>query len=78
MAIEKDDKKPNILVLREFRLDGKAVKKGSVISKKEFANNGDWLNLCAMKPARAEQTDEKVGSAPAPASKRGAKLPGAE
>lgn len=73
MALENDKKKPNLKVLREFRVNGKACEKGSVIAKSEFQNSGDWLNLCAMTPARAEQTDEKVGPAP----KDDKKLPGA-
>lgn len=79
MAIEKDDKKPNLLVLRDFRLNGAAVHEGSVISKKEFDNSGDWLNLCAMKPPRVEQTDEKVAAAKkTTAAKKAPALPGAE
>lgn len=72
MAILKDDKKPNIKALREFRLNGKAVQEGEVIAKKEFGHFGDYMNLCTMKPARAEQTDAKVGK-PAKADLPGAK-----
>lgn len=74
MALENNKKLLNIKVLREFRLGGKAKMVGEVISKDDFDNHGDWLNLCAMTPPRAEQTSEKVGK---PAKKAG-DLPGAK
>lgn len=73
--VKQDKSKKNIKALREFRLNGKAVIKGEVIAKSDFQNSGDYLNLCAMTPARAEQTDEKVGK---PAKKAADKLPGAK
>ena len=73
MAIENDKKLPNIKALRQFLLNGKAVVKGEVIAKGNFANSGDYMNLCAMTPPRAEQTDAKAGK-PAKADK----LPGAK
>lgn len=69
MLIE-DTKKPNLDVLREFRIKGVAQPVGSVIPKTVMPK-GDWMNLCAMKPPRAEQTAEKVGPA-----KKTARLPG--
>lgn len=77
MAIEKDDSLPNLTVLRDIRVKGVARVKGTVISKKEFDNAGDWLNLCAMKPARLEQTDDKVGTKKKTAAVASA-LPGSE
>lgn len=53
---------PNIKALHEFRLKGKAVKKGQVISKKDFENKSDWRNICSMQPKpRGEETADPVG-----------------
>lgn len=57
----------NIKAIREFRLKGRKVKVGEVVGKDEFAAKGDWQNLCHMKPARVEETDDAVG---APKSKK--------
>lgn len=76
MAIENDKSLKNLRVLREFRLKGVAQPVGSVIAKSDFDNAGDYMNLCAMNPPRAEQTDAKVGPAPKSGGKNAA-LPGA-
>ncbi len=73
---EKDKK--NLKVLREIRIKGKAVGVGSVIAKSNFANNGDWRNLCAMKPARLEQTDDDLKTVKPGTAKDDKKLPGAK
>lgn len=74
MALENDKTLKNIRVLKNIRLRGKHVAAGTVLAKSDFANSGEFMNLCAMTPARAEQTNDKVGPAP----KKGAtKLPGA-
>lgn len=69
---------PNIIALREFRLKGRKVYEGEVVAKSEFANSGEWQNLCHMKPARAAETAEKVGkpSKDKVAKTDPAKLPG--
>lgn len=51
----------NIKVLRQFLLNGNPVVVGEVVPKSAFESAGDWQNLCNMKPARAEETNEKVG-----------------
>lgn len=61
MAIENDKTLKNIRALREFRLNGKVIKKNQVIAKSDFQNTGDFMNLCAMTPPRAEQTSDPVG-----------------
>jgi len=71
-------KKSNLKVLREIRIKGKAVGKGSVIAKSEFANKGDWLNLCGMKPARLEETDDGLKKIDPVKAKKDTKLPGAK
>lgn len=75
MAIENDKELKNLEVLRDFRLGGKPVRKGSVIAKSDFQNSGDWLNLCAMTPPRVKQTKEKVAAAP---KSKTAALPGSK
>ena len=72
-----DPKKSNIKALTGFRLDGKHVGKGDVVSKKDFPNKSDWQNLCHMTPARAEETDDKVGAAKADDKKAPKTPPGA-
>lgn len=71
-----DDKKPNLLVLQEFRLKGSAVPKGAIVKKTDFPNKSDYLNLMNMAKPRVEETDEKVRDK-APAGKDVAKAPGA-
>ena len=71
--MSEDKKMPNIKALRDFRLNGAAVVKGEVVAKSKFQNKGDWLNLCHMKPPRAEETDAKVGK---PKKTGAAELPG--
>lgn len=70
MAIENEKDKPNIRVLRDFMLAGRGkVRAGDIVAKADFKSAGDYMNLCAMTPPRAEQTADKP--------KRGSKLPGA-
>ena len=62
--------KPNLLVLKEFRIRGKAQHVGAVIPKVEFGPvndayaKGAWQNLAHMRPPRVEETDEPVRDAP--------------
>jgi hypothetical protein len=49
----------NVKVLREFRIRGKAQPVGKVMPKSDFTKNSDWRVLCAMKPPKLVQTDEK-------------------
>lgn len=75
-----DEKKElsNVRALSEFRLKGKKVVKGEVVSKKSFANKGEWQNLCNMKPARCEETSATVGKPKAEGEKANkAAMPGA-
>lgn len=51
----------NLKVLRHIRIAGKHIEAGSVIAKSDFESKGDWMDLCQMKPARLEETDEKLG-----------------
>jgi len=67
------DKKANIKALRDFRLNGEAVVKGQVVSKKDFPNKSDWQNICHMTPARAEETSDAVGKPKAEGAKSAAK-----
>ena len=78
MAIENNTSFKNIRALKNFRLKGKHVAKGDVVAKSDFASSGEYMNLCAMKPARAEQTNDKVGAAPKTKAKAAAALPGSE
>ena len=78
MALENDKKLPNIKALRNFMLKGKKVNAGDVVAKSDFPNTGDFMNLCAMTPARAEQTDAKVGKAPRGKAGQAAKPKAAE
>lgn len=57
------DEKPksNLRALVPFRLKGKLVEKGEVVSKEKFAKKGDWQNLLHMKPARVEEVSAAVG-----------------
>lgn len=55
-----EDAKPNLLILQEIRIKGKAVPKGAIISKSKFDNKADWLNLLNMPKPRVDETDEKV------------------
>lgn len=71
-----NSKLPNVKALQEFRLKGAKVVVGEVVSKGDFANKQDWLNLLNMPKPRIEETDEKVGK-PAKAAKADAKMPGA-
>ena len=62
MADAKKKELPNIRALKEFRLKGKPIVEGQVISKKDFDNKSDWRNICTMQPTpRGEETDDKVG-----------------
>lgn len=61
-----DTSKPNIKAKSDYRLKGKPVVKGQVVSKKDFPNKSDWQNLCHMTPPRAEETSDKVGTPAAP------------
>ena len=63
MALENDKKLPNVKALRSFMLKGKKGQKGDIVAKSDFPNTGDFMNLCAMTPARAEQTSDKVSKA---------------
>lgn len=56
-----DKKLKNVAVLRGFRLKGKHVPAGKVISKADFPNKGSMLNLCHMSPPKAVQTNAAVG-----------------
>ena len=77
---------PNIKALAEYRLKGKTIKKGQVVSKKDFSNKTEWRNICSMLPKpRGEETADAVGmpkgeeTAPAAkktAAKKDAALPG--
>ena len=60
----------NVKCLVAFMLNGEKIAVGQVVSKEKFTNKGDWLNLCHMRPARAEETNEKVGK-PASKGKKG-------
>lgn len=59
-------KEANLLVLRPFRLNGEHIEPGSIISKDEFADKGDWSELCVMTPQTCTQTDEAVTRVPSP------------
>ena len=80
MSEAKKKELPNIKALEEYRLKGKAIKKGQVVSKKDFSNKSEWRNLISMQPrARAEETADAVGT---PSDKKGGgkkaeSLPGA-
>lgn len=65
----------NLKVLRHIRIAGVHIEAGSVIAKSEFESKGDWMDLCQMKPARLEETDEKLVSKTSKATK--AAMPGA-
>jgi hypothetical protein len=56
------NEKKNLKVLRSIRIEGKHVEAGTVISKSAFESRGDWFDLCEMKPARLEETDEPLGA----------------
>lgn len=71
--MSEDKKKPNIIALRSFMLKGSKVAVGEVVAKADFPTKGDWQNLCHMTPAKAEETDEKVGK---PKKSAKAELPG--
>lgn len=71
-----DAKLPNVRATQAFRLKGKAVQKGEVVAKSDFPNKQDWLNLLNMPKPRVEETNDKVGSAPAEKAPA-AKAPGA-
>jgi hypothetical protein len=52
----------NLKALTTILVGGKHVAEGEVISKKEFANEGEWKNLTVgFVPPRMEETDEEVG-----------------
>lgn len=85
-----DKEKKNIKALKGFRLrvedkddegnvvvSNRHVGAGEVVAKGAFGSKSEWLNLCNMTPPRAEETDEKVGKAPAPKADE-KKLPGAK
>lgn len=55
------ENEPNVIALIEFRLKGRKVQKGEVVSKDDFPSNGDWRNLAHMTPARVEETLARVG-----------------
>lgn len=57
---------PNIKVLRSFRLNGEHLPVGTVVSKDDFPNAGDWAELCTMTPQSATQTDDDVRREPTP------------
>lgn len=65
-------KELNLLVLRPFRLNGEHIELGSVISKDEFADKGDWSELCVMTPQTCTQTDEAVTRTPSPRERNAA------
>lgn len=56
------NEKKNLKVLRSIRIEGKHIEAGTVISKSAFESRGDWFDLCEMKPARLEETDEPLGA----------------
>ena len=57
---------PNLKVLRPFRLKGEHIEPGSVVSKSDFENAGDWAELVTMTPQTCTQTDEKPTVVPGP------------
>lgn len=70
-----DKELKNIKALSDFRLKGRPVVKGEVVSKSDFAAKSDWQNLCNMGPKpRAEETSDAVGK---PKVDKKAGLPGA-
>lgn len=73
-----DKEMKNIKAVQEFRLRGKKVVAGEVVSKDDFANAGDWKNICNMNPERAVETNDPVGKPGAKATKTATKLPGTD
>lgn len=87
-----DTSKQNIEAIRSFRLKGEHIAGrdkhdkdsiGQIVKKSDFPNNASWQNLCAMDPARAVETSDKVAaaksgkkSAPSKAAKADPALPG--
>lgn len=68
---------PNIKALKEYRLKGKAIVVGQVVSKKDFDNKSDWRVICNMKPnPRGVETDDKVGMPKEDKASAKAKVPG--
>ena len=62
-----DPKKPNLKVLREFRLGGKPVGVGAVLAKSDFdsfGGKGAWQNLVNMVGPKLEETADEVQDAP--------------
>lgn len=66
-------KEKNLLVLRPFRLNGEHIEPGSVVSKDDFAEKGDWSELCVMTPQTCTQTDDPVKRVASPRDRATAK-----
>ena len=73
-----DKVKNNLRVLVDILINGEHVATGTVVSKDDFKNKGDWQNLVfAFDPPRMEETSDAVGAPEAiPAATTKAKLPG--
>ena len=54
----------NIRILQAIRVNGDHVPAGTVMSTTDLPD-GLWQTLCGMEPPRAEETTDKVGTAPA-------------
>lgn len=54
----------NIRILQSIRIQGDHVPAGTVLSTADLPD-GLWQTLCGMEPARAEETSDPVGAAPA-------------
>jgi hypothetical protein len=76
MATVVTGKEANLRVLRPFRLNGEHIEPGSVVSKDEFADKGDWSELCVMTPQTCTQTDDPVTRAPSPRERAAAPTKG--
>jgi len=58
--IENDKKLVNLWVLRPMRIKGVHHDVGDVVTKADFANTGDWMDLAALDEPWLEQTGDKT------------------
>lgn len=66
MTFVKDNKLPNLKILRPMRIRGVAYGVGDVVAKTDFSGtdgDGDWMDLAAMSEPWLEQTKEPVARA---------------